>query len=149
RLAARLATFWDDAGYVSEGRTWLQEALAAGRHCEPALRARAGVSAGWLTLLQGDHAAAQASLEEAIPILREVGNEPELGWALATLAQVRSQQRDYGYERSLLEERLALERASTDPGRLPDALCSLAYVIALQGDYRAGRALCDEALAMV
>src|SRR4030095_10272256 len=41
RLAATLADFWRMRGYESEGRTWLEQALAGSSSAAPAIRATA------------------------------------------------------------------------------------------------------------
>jgi non-specific serine/threonine protein kinase len=148
RLAEHLVTFWDDAGYVTEGYAWLLQALDAGRDGDPALRARVGSRAGWLAMFQGDYPAAQAILEEALAILREAGDESAEWSPLNALGQVLSAQGDYSGARAVLEESVSLQRRSGDPHRLAAALQDLSSVIAMQGDYPAARVLCDEALAI-
>ena len=55
RLSGALAWFWSDRGYTSEGRRWLDRALATGTGSEPA-RLKALCGAGWLAHVQRERA---------------------------------------------------------------------------------------------
>ena len=54
RLAVALWPFWLLRGFLSEGRAWLERALAANAGEGPAARARALACAGHAAWLQGD-----------------------------------------------------------------------------------------------
>ncbi|HET7035348.1 MAG TPA: TIR domain-containing protein [Thermomicrobiaceae bacterium] len=65
RLVAALREFWQARGYLREGRSWAAAALAAGRGAEPAPRAAALLTAGWLAAWQADWDAAEAAARES------------------------------------------------------------------------------------
>src|SRR5207248_1599630 len=69
RTAGALANYWQLHGYWSEGRRWLDEALAADQAAAgTATRAKALLGAGLLARYQGDPAAARRSLEASAAI---------------------------------------------------------------------------------
>lgn len=55
RLAGALWMFWRWAGLFTEGRAWLDGALADGRECSTGARLRGLWGAGWLAYNQGDY----------------------------------------------------------------------------------------------
>ncbi|WP_327731397.1 LuxR C-terminal-related transcriptional regulator [Streptomyces sp. NBC_00487] len=63
-LVAALRFHWCEGSFLGEGRRWLDQALAAAPEPSPA-RARALWVAGWVAVLQRDHAAAHRWLDEA------------------------------------------------------------------------------------
>jgi predicted ATPase/DNA-binding CsgD family transcriptional regulator/DNA-binding XRE family transcriptional regulator len=77
RLAAALGYFWYLRGYHSEGRRWLEEALARapqedGRaRVDSAARTRALIAAGPLLMVQAEYAWARATLEEALALAEQ------------------------------------------------------------------------------
>ena len=67
RLTGALGAFWRVRGHLSEGRAWLDRALAGGTAGGGgALRAKALQEAGTLAWCQGDYGAATALLEESL-----------------------------------------------------------------------------------
>lgn len=73
RLAWSIENFWLARGFISEARLWLDELLAADP--TPSVdRGRALRLNSWLAILQGDHTAVPAMLDEAGGIARETGD---------------------------------------------------------------------------
>jgi predicted ATPase/DNA-binding CsgD family transcriptional regulator len=62
-LAAALGAHWYSDGYLSEGRQWLDRALADDGDAAPAVRSGALWVAAWIALLQGDHDAGRERLD--------------------------------------------------------------------------------------
>ena len=87
RLAGTLARFWIVHGHLSEGRQWLDEALAAsgGTGAE---RARALEGAGLLAEGQGAYEDATRLLDASLALWREVGDQAGAARALASLGIV-------------------------------------------------------------
>lgn len=108
RLAGGLAWFWHMRSNLVEGRRWLQQVLAQPGG-NPALRARALRGAAQIVYRQGDCLAAQAFLSEALPILRDLGNEPEAARVLRTLGLVLLSLSHHEAANLCLEEALAIE----------------------------------------
>jgi len=85
RLAGALFWFWYIRNYVSEGRSWLEEALARGSASDRTLaRANALYAAGGLGYKQVDFRA-RVQLEESIAILRDAGPLGRRGLAYALM----------------------------------------------------------------
>lgn len=120
RLSGKLWRFWDTCGYLSEGRRWLEAALAlpvpepaSGSQDEAkSLRSGALNGLGMLTLNQGEYAAARAALEESLALRRAVGSQEGVADALNNLGIVAFRQGDYETAQQLYEECLAIDRAS-------------------------------------
>ena len=70
RIGAALGEFWYLRGYWSEGRRWLEEALAKSSPAPTAARARALQRVSWLTYLQGDLDRAKEASEEGLGLAR-------------------------------------------------------------------------------
>jgi non-specific serine/threonine protein kinase len=102
RLAAALPRFWFIRGRLSEGRTWLEQALAATDGVPSRLRAKAWADLCQLASFQEDFARAEAAGEEA-ERLSGVAEDP---WSCAYAQGIR------GYQ-SLLQGHFpdAIERA--------------------------------------
>src|SRR5262249_61593755 len=74
RLAGGLSWFWHILSNLTEGRRWLEQALATPGG-DPAARVRALRGAGQIVYRQGDCAAAQPSLTDAPSIPRQLADE--------------------------------------------------------------------------
>ncbi|MCC2626767.1 MAG: hypothetical protein K0S14_417 [Thermomicrobiales bacterium] len=92
RLANALGPFWLVRGTVSEGRTWLERALASAESAPSPLRARALIDLSWMAVVQLDiDAAEQAATRAAaearacdVPII-----EAQAAYQLAHVAALR------------------------------------------------------------
>jgi predicted ATPase len=76
RLGGALWEFWSMRGYQSEGRRWLEEALAIDGRGSPELRAMALAGVGNLAEDQGDYDRAQEACEEGLELLAHEAREP-------------------------------------------------------------------------
>ncbi len=91
RLAGALGWFWLTRGYFTEGRRWLEEALArapqgAGEEgADPNARARALLVAGALLVLRGEFAQAQAAFSEALTLAEQVRDPAAAAMAFTQL----------------------------------------------------------------
>ena len=75
RLGGALWWFWSMRGYYSEGRRWLEEALAIDGRGSPEVRAMALAGEGALALEQGDYDRAQEACEEGLELLAHEARE--------------------------------------------------------------------------
>jgi tetratricopeptide (TPR) repeat protein len=148
RLAGALWRFWSVRGYLSEGRQWLEMALAGKGPAAPEARARALNGAGNLASSQGDHARAVALHEKALALWRELGNRQGIAGSLNSLGNVAYQQGDYMQAAALYEESLALKRELGDKWSIAAALNNLGAVASEQGDYARAVALLEESLVL-
>jgi predicted ATPase/class 3 adenylate cyclase/Tfp pilus assembly protein PilF len=136
KLGGALWWFWQTRGYHSEGRRWLEEALAMDGRGSPGSRAMALVGAGRLASEQGDLDRAQQAYEEGLELLvheaREA-SEAKLN-LLESLGWVAWQREELGQASELFEEGLALSREMSDTWWLASSLFSLALVPHYLGD---------------
>jgi predicted ATPase/class 3 adenylate cyclase/Flp pilus assembly protein TadD len=146
RLAAALASFWNVRGYWTEGRKWLEAALAATSGASSILRGEAFDAAGALAWFQGDIGCAVARFEESIALSRALGNKEGMTDALRHLGIVAYRQGNYGRATALLEESLGLSRELGH--KAPFTLHLLGIVARLRGEYEQAEALGREALAL-
>jgi predicted ATPase/class 3 adenylate cyclase len=148
RLAAALAWFWHLRSHLTEGRRWLDEALArtdalGASHA----RARALYGAGVLAWQQGDNAAARGRFEESRSVARVLGDKRELAYAVGGLGMVADMERDVAALRARMEESLALfEEIGDDWGRAWH-LIGAGLVQWGLGDVAGARACFEESLA--
>jgi predicted ATPase len=131
RLGGALGWFWSVRGYQSEGRRWLQEALAIDGRVPPEERAMALAGVGWLALQQGDLDRAKEACEEGLQLLaneaREEAREAKLN-LLACLGWVALERGEHRQAQQLFEESLALSREMSDTWWLASSLSRMALV---------------------
>jgi predicted ATPase/DNA-binding XRE family transcriptional regulator len=149
RLAAALWPFWYFRGYASEGRGWLEDALARTIASEPTpARALALCGAGALAWFEDDLTTARARLEESVALWRALGDDRGLAYALTYQGLTLQHQFDLPAARTVQQESMAILRALGDRWGLALALGHLAEVPYFQYDYAAARALYEESLAL-
>ncbi|MFJ9565128.1 ATP-binding protein [Streptomyces fuscichromogenes] len=145
-LAAALRFHWCEGGFLSEGRRWLDRALAAAPGPTPA-RARALWIAAWIALLRHDHTAASQLLDEAT----ELGHILEDPLVDAHVRGVRGTLALFGGRMaeavSLFEAAMAAHRDAGEEISAVYALVQLATAQSHLGDPRTTRT-CREALAI-
>lgn len=105
RLCGALWWFWRLRGHWSEGRSWLEAALALPSEGESTIaRARALCSAAELAYYQDDYKTVYSLSEEGVILCRELGAKRELAFALGTLGILINAQGDYARAHPLLTE---------------------------------------------
>jgi predicted ATPase/transcriptional regulator with XRE-family HTH domain len=150
RLGSALWRFWLIRGYLSEGRRWLEEALAsggAGVGVVPAtVRANALNGAGNLAYSAGDYAAALALHEESLGLRRELGDKQGMAGALNNIAVVWRDRGDYERASTYFEMSLELKRELGDKMGIASSLNNLGVVRQRQSNYDAAQACYEESL---
>ena len=155
RMAGALARFWFQRGYLSEGRRWLEAALANVEaadhqhielHTPNAALARALSGLALLAYPQGEAAMSRGLLEKSAAMLRELGDKPGLAYTLNVLAVVVQQAGKYELGRALLDESLAIRRELGDKWGIAQSLNNLGELAREQGDYEAARVLYEQGL---
>jgi predicted ATPase/DNA-binding SARP family transcriptional activator len=146
RLASSLTYFWRVRAYLSEGRAWLENALALEGDVPPALRAKSLSSAGRLTYRQGDYMRARQLHQQALDIARATGDLRAVGQALSDLGGVSSAEGDRDRAEALYIESAEVLRAADYRVRLGTVLGNLAGIRLGRGDTKGAHALADEAL---
>jgi predicted ATPase/DNA-binding CsgD family transcriptional regulator len=146
RLGGALGEFWHMLGRQSEGRRWLDEALAKEGDATETSRARALVVAGHMAWEQGDFVRSLSLSEEGLALFRKVGDVSGAVVALYVLGAAALFQNDLERATTLTEEALALQRASGDSMGAARSLPILGTVAQLRRDYDRAIALYEEGL---
>jgi predicted ATPase/class 3 adenylate cyclase len=148
RLAGALWKFWWMRGYFSEGRGFLERALARSGAEETMARAKALNGAGILAEAQGDYAVAISRYQQSLSIYRTLGDDARIGGMLNNLGNVASLQGEWGNARAYYEQGLAIYRALDNQERIAILLMNTGIVAAHQQQYAEARSLYEESLAI-
>ena len=135
-LAAAIWRLWYLRGRLSEGRHWLERALAESEGAPDVVRARALSGAATLALHQADHAAAASLAANALRLAREAGDNSCVASALRTLALVARDQGEQATARSLAQESLEAAKMLADRRSIALALSCLGRVEFFAGQNR-------------
>jgi Tfp pilus assembly protein PilF len=148
RLGGDLSWFWSVRGYYSEGRRWLEEALAIDGRGSPEVRAMALAGAGVLAFDQGELDRAKEACEEGLELLAHEGREAREAKLnlLALLGWVAWQREELGQAQQLFEEELALSREMSGTWWLANSLQGLATVSHTRRDSERATELYEESM---
>ena len=147
RFGVALCRFWIMHGHWSEGRAFLERALAASEGTVSAMRAKALEVAASLAIYQIDYDWGEALCRESLAQCRGCGDTVGTAFSLYLLGTIAWQRGDFAMARSLMEESLALEREVGDKERIAHLLSALAEMATQQGEYAKAHALLEESLA--
>jgi predicted ATPase/class 3 adenylate cyclase len=150
-LGNALWWFWFVRGHYSEGRRWLEEALAMdqrGSLLESRAMALAGVGA--LALEQDDLDRAEEASEAGLELLEGGVSERAEGrpYLLLTLGHVALGRGDHGRATRLFEESLSLSRRIGNGLGLAGSIMSLASQCYEQGDLERATELYEEGIGL-
>ena len=147
RLAGALRWFWFIRGYWSEGRKWLEAALARRSEASSSALARVLQGAGRLARFQGDYDRARALSEQGLVVSRGLGDEESHVWFLISLGALELHEGHYPRAVALFEESLVVARTLGDKGLISMALADLGVVARIQGELERAEAVLTESLA--
>jgi non-specific serine/threonine protein kinase len=147
QIGAGIFRFWLLRGYMSEGRSYLERALA-GFSQKNAVRAKALNVAAILANLQDDYTTARRLVEESLELSRELAERKQTGYALYILGRLARIEENYAGAAALFEESLALFRELGHKHDIALVLSDLGLTILYLGDYVQATALCEESLAL-
>ncbi|MCI2430357.1 tetratricopeptide repeat protein [Candidatus Acetothermia bacterium] len=147
KLTIALGWFWYIRGHWSEGRYWLEKALAEKTTSAP-LRAKALGIIGGLAYRQGDYPVASASYEESLTLCRTLDDPQGIANALNNLGVLAHSRGDFQAARKFYEESLAVQRRLHSKPSIARTLNNLGGIAWAQGDYAAARAFHQESLAI-
>jgi non-specific serine/threonine protein kinase len=125
RLATALHRFWEFRGYVTEGRAWLDQALALRSLASLEETAKALNAAGWLAFRQGELVQARPLLEEAQRLFEHMEDEYGIADVQQLLATIDMDEGEYSSAQKRLDQSLNLSRALGDTRGIALALSRL------------------------
>ncbi len=148
QLASPLAFFWYVHGHLTEGRGWLDRALATGSGL-PEARAKALAVASGLAHAQGDAVTAVRRADASLALWQEIGDRgPGLAFALCQRGVAAFWSGDVDFAAAVYDEALTLFRILDNRPWTAQLLTNLAAVAQSRGDYTRARALAEEALML-
>jgi predicted ATPase/class 3 adenylate cyclase/DNA-binding CsgD family transcriptional regulator len=145
RLGVALRNFWVVRGPSSEGRNFLERALAASEGVAAPLRAKAYFTAANLAFIQSDYDQAERLCQESLKLFRELGDRSGIAYALYLLAWVG--RGDINLDVALVEEALAHFEEIGDREFVAWSCYTLAYLDGLRGEYVRACTFMEESLA--
>lgn len=146
RLAAALWRFWHVHGHLSDGRRWLETALAQSCSQHTPARVKALCGAGWIECVQGDIEQARRFFEESLELARKLNDRQGIGLALTGVGRMVHLQGDYDRAVALYEESLTLFRALSDSEAMAWTLTRLGILALEQGNHTRAMELFEESL---
>jgi predicted ATPase len=148
RFGGALLELWRVHGPISEGRNFLERALAESKSVRASVRAKARITAAILANMQADNDRAEALAGESLALYRELEDTPGIALSVRQLAAAANRRGNFAAARSLNVEALALFREAGDNDGAARSLYNLAWLAINQGEYARGRALLEESLAL-
>jgi predicted ATPase/class 3 adenylate cyclase/Tfp pilus assembly protein PilF len=148
RMAGSLWRFWGIHGYMSEGRAWLERALARNPNAPAYLRANGLRGAGILARQQGDYAQAKAMHEQSLALFRELGLKLGIARELDALGEIAQCQGNYSQAIELHTESLALRYEIGDKEGVAVSLGQLGSIARGRGQYQYARELLEQSLEL-
>ena len=148
RLCTALHWFWKRRGYLREGQTFLEQALAGGPGVVTPTRARALYMAAELAGLQGDMERSEALGRESLALYRELVDNTGMAYSLYHLGRVAWTRSQYVTAHAQLEEAMALFQEVGDTRGRANCLLFVARLSTSQGEYGQARALLEESLGL-
>ncbi len=148
RLGGALWEFWRVHGHSSEGRVFLEHALAAREGIEAFVQAKALIAAATLAYIQSDYERTETLCKEGLALYRELDDQHGIAFSLSLLGRVAWTRGDVATARSQLAESLAVARAVDDEQRAAWSLLFQGQVESSQGQYARAHTLLEESLAI-
>lgn len=133
RILTVLRRYWLVRRHLREGVSWIERLLLPRARTARA-RADAHYMAASLTLPQSDYPRTRRLAEEALPLMRELGDRRGTAAVLAILGMAAIGQADNAAARGYLEESIAIDREIGNLGPIPNRLNSLGIVAGRQRD---------------
>jgi predicted ATPase len=140
-LVGALAWFWQIRSHLREGREHLTTALSLpDSESSTTARARALLGGAHMLSWQGDdHLTAQAWINEAMQLWRELGDDCEVANALEGLGWTQLHRADDETARNTFEECLRLQQTVGDPIAINRAVVGLTQVLVALSEVEAAR----------
>jgi len=147
-LASRLHWFWMKRAYLSEGRHWLESALARSAAPSAPRRAHGLMALGTITFFLGDFERSQDLLEQSAALARSAGMPSIVALALGIHTMAALERGDGAGAARRAEESLAAARAAGEPYLEGLALSYFAYQAMYAGDIDRAEQLQEQCLGL-
>jgi predicted ATPase/Tfp pilus assembly protein PilF len=148
QLSGTLWRFWEIRGYISEGRAWLERALARNPNAPAYLRANGLRGAGMLARQQGDYAQAKAMHEQSLALFQELDYKFSVARELDVLGEIEQSLGNYPQAIELHQKSLALRCEIGDEEGIAVSLGQLGRIARRRGQYQLARDLLEESLEL-
>jgi len=148
RLSGALWRFWKARGYISEGRHWLEVALARNATAPPELQSEALAGLGLLAVVQGDLACAQRAFTQNLELQRVMERPTGIVQAMGMLAYLSRLRGDHADAVVLLEASLDIAQTTGDKSVIAGVLSDLGNVACREGQYERAVSLLQECLTL-
>ncbi len=148
RMAWSMWTYWWSSGHISEGRRWMEEALASEPDMPALTRARLLFVAATLGQACGDFESTPPLIEESLALFRRLEDKDGIAEALGTTGLIALGQERYEEGLAYLEESVDLY---LELGRKRAAGAMLGFAATaplMQGDIIRARRLAERALPL-
>jgi tetratricopeptide (TPR) repeat protein len=150
RLAGATRPLWINRAYLTEGRQWLEGALALDRVLDtpkdPAAQARALVGLLGVAVQQGDLAVAEQAGLRGLQLFEELGDPGRAAHALRFLGLAAGARAELAAARRFMEEALVATQDTGQVAALALTLCNLAEFDLEEGDLVAAQRHSEEGL---
>lgn len=144
RLGVALRNFWLVHGPYSEGRNFLEQALAASEGVAVPLQAKALYTAANLAFILSDHDRAEALCQESLKLFRELEDRPGMAFALYLLAWISRD--NINVDMAMVEEALELFKEIGDREYVAWSFYTLGYLDGIRGEYTRACTWIEESL---
>ena len=148
RLGGAVWIFWLTRGYWSEGRRWLESALAAGTESDPHFRIDALCGAGLLAVWQEDLQRGDAVADELLALAAAMDSTWARAIGVDIAALVASNRGDWDQAAQLHAEVAKLARELGDSWLLSVAVNNLGDIALNRSEYECALGLFEESLAI-
>lgn len=149
QMACNLHEFWERSGFFEEGLHTLREALAQASTVPTTLRAAALRNYGRLHVCTGDFVHARAPLDEALQLMRQLGDDAGTAATLSQLVGVTANQGLADEAHAYASECLAIYRRLNAPLRIATAVSHVGHIALLnRGEPQAALLCYQEALQL-
>jgi predicted ATPase/class 3 adenylate cyclase len=148
KMSGSLWKYWDIRGYLSEGRAWLEAALAKNASALEYWRANGLGAAGHLAHQQGDYLRAGELHEQSLRLFRAMGDKLGEARQLNALGEIAQHLGDYGRAIQLHEDSLSIRREISDNEGIAVSLRQLGVIARDRGQYQPARELLEESLRL-
>ncbi len=148
RLCTALSWFWSIRGYIREGQSFLNQALALRESVSALVRAKASYAAAELAFFLDDLTRTEKLGSESLNLFRELGDKAGIADALMFLGLSSWARGKYTLAQSQFEEAASLYQEMGASWKRGRCLTQLARISTLQGEYEQAQELLEQSLAL-